>query len=363
MRTALSVLLGIVVVFVLLVGCAAPASPSPAAAPGQPAQTPAAPAAGQQAPAAAQIKPMTLKFAHYFATVDFRHKTTEYWAKLVEKKSNGAIKVELYPSESLVKGLDGLASTAAGVSDAYSTPTAYVGGPIPLVGYFDRLLPAYNDAQMLRIVKETKHILDPVFEKQGVKMLGAIITTGPANFYGGLPIHTLEDMQGKKIRGAGGMTDASLKALGAAVTTLSAADIYMGLQSRTVDGTVTTLMTATSQKLWEVAPYWNDATALRNPYFLIVNLETWKGAGPAAQNVFDEATNETQKWMLQEWAGEEGKMADQLTKQMKERYTPSQAELDRWRTKTGPVTDEWIAKAGPAAKEMIAIGEKIIKGN
>ena len=80
--------------------------------------------------------PKVIKISHQFpgGTIDegdFRDRLTRKFAAEVEKRSNGALKVEVYPASSLVKTFAQFGALRKGALDMSVLPVAYGGGEVP----------------------------------------------------------------------------------------------------------------------------------------------------------------------------------------------------------------------------------------
>ena len=85
-------------------------------------------------PLLAQTK--TIKISHQFpgGTIDegdFRDRLVRKFAAEVEKKSNGALKFEIYPAASLMKPVPQYKALSTGALDMSLYPLAYAGGEFP----------------------------------------------------------------------------------------------------------------------------------------------------------------------------------------------------------------------------------------
>ena len=139
---------------------------------------------------------VTLSYGHYFTPEDFNGQLAQHWANLVNEKSNGTIKIEIYPNEQLVKGKEGFQSTASGTVDLYPVMSAYMAGAIPLASIFDLPFPpeSYTDEVVAEFAEEAGPILEEEMTKNNVKNLGAIGTSGSTALYFTEPTQSLEDL-------------------------------------------------------------------------------------------------------------------------------------------------------------------------
>jgi TRAP-type C4-dicarboxylate transport system substrate-binding protein len=89
-------------------------------------------------------------------------------------------------------------------------------------------------------------------EKQGIVLI-ADMFNGFRNFYTIAPVKRVADLSGLRIRGFGNAIGQALaKYLGYAQTTVNAAEIYAGLQAKSLDGCEIQASTADSYRLYEV---------------------------------------------------------------------------------------------------------------
>ncbi|MBW1802758.1 MAG: hypothetical protein JRJ85_18730, partial [Deltaproteobacteria bacterium] len=82
--------------------------------------------------AIAKGKTIELRFAHHLPPGIDVAKDFEAWAKKVEEKTGGQVKVTLYPAESLSKAFDFYTSTAKGICDISFGPYANDFSQFPL---------------------------------------------------------------------------------------------------------------------------------------------------------------------------------------------------------------------------------------
>src|SRR3546814_6143699 len=90
---------------------------------------------------AVSAEPVLLKISHQFpANTDFRDQVARKFAAEVEKRTNGAIKFQIYPGSSLFKAKQQFDAMANGSLDMSVYPLAYSGGKLPAVNI--TLMPA-----------------------------------------------------------------------------------------------------------------------------------------------------------------------------------------------------------------------------
>ena len=161
------------------------------------------------------------------------------WIAQVEKATNGRVKIELYSSQTLLKGIDTWKGVASGIADmgwcvqSYwpdLTPLAEVmtlpGLPMKSAEHGSEVLwklyekfPAIQ-REFSAIQPILLHTTDPYF----------LLTTKKQ-------VKTLEDIKGLKIRAIGGPGTDHMKALGAVPIAIPMPDVYQALDKGVVDAT------------------------------------------------------------------------------------------------------------------------------
>ena len=93
----------------------------------------------------------TLKISHQFpgGTIDsgdFRDRLVRKFAADVEKKTNGALKFDIYPNSSLVKVNSQFSALRRGALDLSLVPLSYAGGEVAEtnIGLLPALVPSYD---------------------------------------------------------------------------------------------------------------------------------------------------------------------------------------------------------------------------
>src|SRR5260370_20679287 len=93
----------------------------------------------------------TLKISHQFPggtidTGDFRDRLVRKFAADVEKRTNGALKFDIYPNSSLVKVNSQFSALRRGALDLSLVPLSYAGGEVAEtnIGLLPALVPSYD---------------------------------------------------------------------------------------------------------------------------------------------------------------------------------------------------------------------------
>jgi tripartite ATP-independent transporter DctP family solute receptor len=198
-----------------------------------------------------------IKFAHYGPTSDPVHVGALKFKEVLEKESGGAYKVEIFPQEQLGKGADMIIGTQVGSIDVSVTGNPFFGGVSPEQAALD--IPF-----LFRTVDHAYRVIDgPIgrelmdkFEARGLKGL-AYWEIGFRNITNSVrPIRTPADLKGIKLRTTPNpMHIEAFKIWGANPTPMAISEVYLALNTKTVDGQENPTVHISKMKFQEVQKY------------------------------------------------------------------------------------------------------------
>ena len=199
-----------------------------------------------------------LKISHQFpgGTIsegDFRDRLTRMFAQEVTKRTNGALKFEIYPGSSLMKTNAQFSAMRKGALDMSLVPLNYAGGEVAEtnIGLMPGLVTSYKQGAAWKNAEVGKE-LARILSDKGVLVISWIWQAGGVASRG-KPIVDPSDAKGLKIRGGSREMDMILKEAGAAVVTLPSDEIYAAMQTGAMDAAMTSSTSFISFRLEEVA--------------------------------------------------------------------------------------------------------------
>ncbi|GHB14908.1 TRAP transporter substrate-binding protein [Modicisalibacter luteus] len=179
----------------------------------------------------------TLRMAHLWpAGSAVNQDIYQAWANQVEQESNGQIKVEIYPSQTLAKADQAYDAAANGIADISVTLQGYTAGRFPLTEIVQLPGVANSASQGACILQTLYDEGDIVGEYSDTHVL-FMFTTGPAYLHTrDTEIRTPADLQGLRIRRPSEVAGEMLASMGAQPLGMPAPDIYTALQRGVMDG-------------------------------------------------------------------------------------------------------------------------------
>ncbi|HJV84974.1 MAG TPA: TRAP transporter substrate-binding protein DctP [Noviherbaspirillum sp.] len=236
---------------------------------------------------------LNLKMAHQWPQdeADYVIATGQKFAQEVEKRSNGQIKITMFPAESLVKAAATHTALKAGSVDLAIYPYIYSAGAIPEMNMV--LLPGlwqtHEDVFKFRKSEAWKK-LEEKAENYGFKTLTWIqISGGVASTK--KPIHVPTDVQGMKLRAAGKYMEYALQKAGATTVSMPSSENYSALQLGLLDGMWTSSGSFGAYRINEVAKYYvspEDYSVYYTIEPIAISMRTWKKLTPDQQKILSE---------------------------------------------------------------------------
>jgi C4-dicarboxylate-binding protein DctP len=309
--------------------------------------------------------PIVIKFSHVVAPNTPKGKGAEFFKKLAEERTKGAVKVEVYPNSQLYKDKEEMEMLQLGAVQMLA-PSLAKFGPLGVKEFevFDLpyILPS---KEALRAVTEgpVGQGLLKKLEGKGIIGLG-YWDNGFKVMSANKPLKTPADFKGQKMRiQSSKVLEAEMKALGALPQVLAFSEVYQALQTGVVDGTENPPSNMYTQKMHEVQKYATVSNHGYLGYAVIVNKKFWEGLPPDIRATLEGAMNEATRYAN---AIAETENADALAAMKAsgktEFYELSAAEKDAWKKALLPVHQEMESRVGKdLLKAFYAEAEKAEK--
>src|SRR5450631_1919488 len=194
---------------------------------------------GFATPAISQAQaPIIIKFSHVVAPDTPKGKGAQRFKELAEQRTNGRVKVELYPNSQLYKDKEEMEALQLG-SVQMLAPSLAKFGPLGVKEFEVFDLPfIFKDQTAFRAVTEGPVGADLFhkLESKGIKGL-AYWNNGFHIMSANKPLHKVADFKGLKMRiQSSKVLDAEMRALGAIPQVMAFSELYQALQSGVVDG-------------------------------------------------------------------------------------------------------------------------------
>jgi C4-dicarboxylate-binding protein DctP len=295
--------------------------------------------------------PIVIKFSHVVAPDTPKGKGADRFKQLVEERSKGRIKVEIYPNSQLYKDKEEMEALQLG-SVQMLAPSLAKFGPLGVKEFEVFDLPfLFKDDAAFRAVTDgdVGKSLFAKLETKGIKGL-AIWDNGFHIMSANRPLHVAADFKGLKMRiQSSKVLDAQMRALGAMPQVMAFSELYQGLQSGVVDGTEGVPSNFYTQKIYEVQKHITLSNHGHLAYAVIVNKKFYDGLPADLRGVIDSAVKDATTYANAIAATENKDALDKIRASGKTTvYTPTAAELNDWKKTLMPVHKEMEGRVGKA---------------
>lgn len=239
----------------------------------------------------------TLRFGHVYEASTPYHKSILRAAELLEKRTNGRYKMQVFPASQLGKEAALNEALSLGTIDAIYTGVAFLGqsyGPISISDYpfvmrsYDHWS-AYAKSKLFQEMAEK-------YQSISGNTIVALTYYGARHVTSNKPILNPKDMQGLKIRTPNAPAYQMFpKATGANPTPMAFSEVYLALQQGVVDAQENPLPTIQFKKFYEVQSHINLTGHIINSLAVVVSPMTLKKMGKDAQILMDSLSEVAQQ--------------------------------------------------------------------
>ncbi|MGB5198327.1 MAG: TRAP transporter substrate-binding protein DctP [Sedimenticolaceae bacterium] len=236
----------------------------------------------------------TIRLSTYVNEVDIRYEGFKKFAELVEQKTDGRVKVEIFPSSTLHGWSEGVDALQGGVSDISWIPA-------------DKRLPCYRVTSLYPadINLEGQIELDAAFaellkdEAANAGLINVINSNYSYDqewwFEG--PVADLGKLDGMLVRSIGPLVSLMIETWGGKPVFVSPKEVFQSAERGVVDGINMGVATYSSWKLWNVMPYMVNANLFYGNIQYMMNKRKFDRLSPEDQKAVLEAGRESEIWL------------------------------------------------------------------
>ncbi len=228
------------------------------------------------------------------------------FAELVEQRTNGRIKIEVYSGGTLYGEETGAIEALQMGTLAFARVSA-----TPVASY----VPALNIIQLPYLYRDSNHMwqvlngpigqqmLDDL-EESGSGLVGlCYYDAGSRNFYTTTPVHSVDDMRGLTIRLQNNQMMVQMVQLLDAngVTGIGPHEVYSAISQGTIDGAENNFPNYESMGDYEAARYFTLDGHTRVPEILLASKQVLDSIDPADVEIIMQCAQETQEYEREQW--------------------------------------------------------------
>lgn len=185
----------------------------------------------------------TLRFADSLpATHLFTEQLARPWMEEVTRRTDGAVAFQHYPAQQLGSARDMLSLAQSGAADISFVVPIYTTDALPLSGIYDLPGGPFSScegvAAFLELATGDGILAREEYGPAGIRVLLAVVQPPFQVFTASREIEALEDLQGLKLRSAGGAQDLTATALGIVPVMITAPETAEAISRGTIDGAI-----------------------------------------------------------------------------------------------------------------------------
>lgn len=308
-------------------------------------------------------KTYNLNYSIFFPASHGQCQAGMSWAKEIEKRTNGQVKITVFPGGTLTKANQCFDGVAKGISDIGMSCFAYTRGRFPVMEAADLPL-GYPDGMVAtKVVNKFYQKVKPK-ELSGVKVL-YIHAHGPGLLHTKTPVTSLDDLKKMKIRSTG-LSAKVVEALGGVAVAMPQGSTYESLQKGVVEGTFGPMEVLKGWRQAEVIKHTTDCSVVgyTTSMFVVMNLDKWNALPKKIQQIMTDVSNE--------WISVHGKTWNEVDSNGR-KYTLelgnkiidlSKEENMKWKKAVTPLIDQYIEnmeQKGLPGKQYVADLKELIQ--
>lgn len=236
-----------------------------------------------------ELKSYKFKLGYNTNEESVRGKVATTFKEYVETETDGRIKIEIFPAETLGSEAEMMEAVKIGAQDMQLTGNGAMGNVLPeynlyalagLINDVDEAI-AFTESDVVK--KWDERCYDLGYKVLTTCDLGFVQITNNAK-----PIYKADDLKGIKMRSSGDpIMIETFKMLGSSVSTMPYGELYMGLQQGVVEGQFNPLDAIYETKFFEVQDYLALVNLNWYAFLLTVNPKVWEELDPSDQKILE----------------------------------------------------------------------------
>lgn len=296
----------------------------------------------------AQAQTKTIKFVNQNAKGHPIVLGMDKFAEIVEAKSGGKLKVQVFPGGALGSDQANVSALQGGTLEMASMNSGIFASLVKDFAIYDFPFLFANPAEADAVVDGPfGKSLHAKLEERGLVGLGYYELGFRHISNSKRPITKVEDIAGLKLRVIPNPINIDwVSALGANPTPLPFPELYAALEQKAVDGQENPVATINGAKLYEVQKYLALTYHQYNPQSIVVSKKFWDSLSGDEKKIVQDAVNESIKYEREQSRALAGSLLETLKKSGMQVTELPASEVAKLREKMKPVIAKHSANVG-----------------
>ncbi len=297
---------------------------------------------------AAQAQTTTLRLSTYVNEVDVRFDGFKKFAELVNTKTSGRVKVEVFGSSTLHGWSEGIDAMLGGVADI-----SWVSA--------DQRLPCYRVTSLYPIAIDMKKqvqldaaystLIAPEALKVGLVPLINSNYSYDQEWWFKKPNTDLAKMDGQLVRSIGPLVSMMIETWGGKPVFIAPKEVFQSAERGVVDGINMGVATYSAWKLWGVMPHMVKANLFYGNIHYMISKRKFDALSPADQKALQAAAAESEAWLKPKY---EKWVDDSMADAVKQGGTVTTITADKRKALLASVTGKWDAEVNKGCGPVLA---------
>jgi TRAP-type C4-dicarboxylate transport system substrate-binding protein len=246
------------------------------------------------------------KLATGYRAESFHTQNITAFANDVTRATEGALKIEIYPGNSLVSLDDVRQAVQDGRVDAGETIMTSMVKELSLAGAdsVPFVVASYADARRLWVLQ--RPTMERLLAQRGLKLLYAV-PWPPQGLYSKRPIADARDFRSSNMRTYNETTTRIAQFLGATPVNVAMVDVGKALADGRIDSMITSAVTGVENRVWDHVHYYYEINAWYPKNIVMVNLKRFSALSAEARVSVTRAAESAERrgWAASEQAARE----------------------------------------------------------
>lgn len=297
---------------------------------------------------AAHAQTTTLRLSTYVNEVDVRFDGFKKFAELVNTKTNGRVKVEVFGSSTLHGWSEGIDAMLGGVADI-----AWVSA--------DKRLPCYRVTSLYPIAIDMKKqvpldaaysaLIAPEALKIGLVPLINSNYSYDQEWWFKKPNTDIGKIEGQLVRSIGPLTSMMIETWGGKPVFIAPKEVFQSAERGVVDGINMGVATYSAWKLWGVMPHMVKANLFYGNIQYMISKRKLDSLSPADQKALEAAANESESWLKPKY---EKWVDDSIADALKQGGTVTTISAEKRKALLSSVAGKWDAEVNAGCGPELA---------
>lgn len=237
--------------------------------------------------------PITLTYANFPPASTFPCVQMERWARELEKRTGGKVKVQTFPGGTLLPAKNIFDGVVSGTADIGNFAMSYQPGRFPVSEAVDLPVGFKNARAASMVLFDLIRKYQPK-EFAKVKLI-TVFTCPPADIMTKMPVRSLKELKGMELRTSGTGTDV-LKKIGAIPIGMPQSEAPEAIQKGIVKGNVSSMEILKDFNFASYLPYATEANLFVVSFAVVMNKDKYNSLPEDVKKAIDSLAREQAEW-------------------------------------------------------------------